>query len=88
MATKKKPLKANGNGNGSARDDAVVAALQRILEELRANTHRVERVEQGLHEVVAELRATRDILVKAQTADRHRIDGLETRVAALEAGKH
>lgn len=55
--------------------------IDALTSELRANG--AELRAQG-----TELRAVRDLLVGATASDRRRIDVLETRVSALEAGKH
>ncbi|MDP2340530.1 MAG: hypothetical protein Q8O67_06215 [Deltaproteobacteria bacterium] len=90
MATKKpKP-------NGAAHDDAVLAALKAIHEEMQAQGVRAEsrldevtsRVERRLDEVTSEMRAIRSILVDAAMKDRNRLDDIERRLETLEAGKH
>ncbi|OGQ14144.1 MAG: hypothetical protein A2138_27715 [Deltaproteobacteria bacterium RBG_16_71_12] len=61
--------------------DALTAEVRAQGTELRAQG--TEQRAQG-----TELRAVRDLLVAATASDRRRIDLLETRVSALEAGKH
>jgi hypothetical protein len=86
-------------GNGADHDDAVVVQLKRIFEEMRAQgtradarahalTARVDVLSTEVHSQGNELRAVRDLLVNAVTRDHRRIDTLEVRVDALEAGKH
>lgn len=89
MATKKA---RRGGGNGGAHEDAVVVELKRIFEEIRTQGARQDaRLDALTAEVRSqgtELRAVRDLLVEAVAKDHRRIDALEVRVGALEAGKH
>lgn len=84
--------KRKNGGNGASHDDAIVVELKRIFEEMRAQGNRQDaRMDaQGakLDSLSTELRAVRDIMVEAVARDRRRIDTLELRVSALEAGKH
>ena len=96
MASRKRKKSA---GNGTAHDDAVVVELKRIFDEMRAQgvradarsdalTARVDVLAAEVRSQGTELRAVRDLLVDAVGRDHRRIDTLEVRVSALEAGKH
>ncbi len=74
--------------NGDAHDDAVVTELRRIYEETRAQGIRTDALTAEVRANGTELRAVRELLVTAVANDRRRIDILEVRVSALEAGKH
>lgn len=62
--------------------------IDSLTAEVRAHGSQIDALTSEVRGNAAELRAVRDLLVGAVATDRRRIDVLESRVAALEAGKH
>jgi hypothetical protein len=72
----------------TGRVDVLTGRVEALTGRVEALTGRVDALASEVRVQGMELRAVRDLLVDAVARDHRRIDTLEVRVGALEAGKH